>query len=77
MTAGQILYDLLMRHSIECFGHVYNTQEDSMWICSVKIKMNVMQQFDEIVGYRGILEPTTLNWIKERIYHWEQPVTNE
>ena len=63
----EVLNNLLVRHPVECLGHINEGKDDSMRVRTIKIEMNEVEQLNEVVGNGRFPEATTLPRDKKRI----------
>ena len=66
-----------MRHSVESFDHIYTSHEDSMRVWTVKVELDVVEEFNKVVGNRRLLKPSTLSWVQIGLHKRKKPVTQE
>ena len=77
MHVSKVFNHQLVGNSVKSLFQVYKCEQDCMRLLKVKIAVDKVQQFYQIVCDGGALQATTLARVNVRLYVGEDPVTYE
>ena len=77
MHVSKVFNHQLVGNSVKSLFQVYKCEQDCMRLLKVKIAVDKVQQFYQIVCDGGAFQATTLSRVNVRINKWEYPISYE